>query len=1487
MLYSKFDALRTLDLVWKGVLCFLCLTACSWLQAAEIVWETPQDITGTLVDFDVEGELVEAWNGGGSFLTIGSGSLDIPFEPGPDLANGGFDNADPQNRNEDQDYETLLGTMTWASSNESLSFTGLTSGGFYRVQLWIADTRTRSSHRQKTYDSGEGTQSVVLDSGPPSQFVIGNFVADGSTQEIRFVGTSGATHPQYNALMLREIGPPVPDIEELSITFGAIKSDKGVLIFSGESARLTWTVTNSDSVVLQPGSIALSESGTRDLSPSETQTYRLVATNSDGVEERTFTIYVDEQEEPLVLNEIQSSNDRGVTDEDGDEEDWIELRNPNSFALSLGGYELSDDEDLVETWSLPNSAIIPAGGYLLVFASEKDRTGDELHTNFKLSSDGEYLALLKEEVVVSQLPENHPEESVFPAIKTDFSYGVNSDGLLRFFANPTPGEENSEGYLGFVEEVEFSVERGIYENSQSVSLSCETEGAQIRYTQDGTFPSLSNGILYSAPIDVDETMVVRAVAVLNEYADSEISSHTYIIPSDVIASDVMDTSITESNEYGPLMEDGLLSLPSLSLSIPELDSVDNSTEQLTSVEFLPNDGEEGFQVDAGVSHFGGYFTDFDKKSFRLYFRKDYGPGKLGYPLFDGFENGMPVVDEFDALDLRSGSHDMEMRGAYLSNRFTDDSMLEMGHFNPHGRFVHLYINGVYWGQYHLRERWAAAMAAEYFGGDKDDYEAINGNANNGNDTPGGWSPGVAYDGDGSSWEYIKSLAEGSTPWEDLPARVDLDAYIDYVLLYATGSCENEYRNISQPVDGGVGLQIYLNDADGYLRSINGSRADNPGPGNIMGALMSQAHPEFMMYLADRIQMHYFQGGALSPNRMVARLQKHIDATELSFLAESARWGYRTPESWRSYQDNLLENDLPSRAGTMISAYRSAGLYPSIDAPSMNQFGGNVDAGFELKITNPLGGTTYFTINGEDPRLTGGAVNSKATALVEDATGNVLVSKGSDWRYLDDGSNQGTAWRGSFFNDSSWSVGTAELGYGDGDENTTVSYGSNSNNKHITTYFRKTIEVENVSSLSGLTLELMRDDGAVVYINGVEIMRSNMPGGTVTSSTLASSAASGGGESTFIAVELDASMLDEGNNVIAVEVHQSSVTSSDVSFDLKLSGQSESDVEPAYIVGEGSTIVQARTLRDGEWSALRSVVFSTAKETTGPVAGDLVVTEIHYHPLDPTEDELLDAPDLDDGDFEFLELLNVSSKQLILDGVAFTTGVEFVFPIDSRMQPGERIVLCRNLETFPLRYSESPFGEYGGALSNSGETLVLVDAEGNVLLDLNYGDSSVGGWPIEADGDGRSLVLIDAFEGSDQNDPASWSASVSIHGSPGIGDGAESNLYVDEDGDGFPRILEALLLSSDKDAADLPQVEQFVAEHEDGNDYLYLSFVRSLSINANLLVQGSRDLIDWNAQGVEVSRTQNVDDRESLMYRIPLELRNETDTVFVRIMVVEE
>src|SRR6187402_3204931 len=112
----------------------------------------------------------------------------------------------------------------------------------------------------------------------------------------------------------------------------------------------------------------------------------------------------------------------------------------------------------------------------------------------------------------------------------------------------------------------------------------------------------------------------------------------------------------------------------------------------------------------------------------------------------------------------------------------------------------------------------------------------------------------------------------------------------------------------------------------------------------------------------------------------------------------------------------------------------------------------------------------------------------------------LINYNSSWKYLANGSNQGTAWRATSFNDGTWSTGTAAFGYGISGITTTVSYGSNSKKKYITTYFRKSISIADASLYSSFVLSLKRDDGAVVYINGTERFRSNMPTGTISYTT---------------------------------------------------------------------------------------------------------------------------------------------------------------------------------------------------------------------------------------------------------------------------------------------------------------------------------------------------------------------------------------------------
>jgi hypothetical protein len=175
----------------------------------------------------------------------------------------------------------------------------------------------------------------------------------------------------------------------------------------------------------------------------------------------------------------------------------------------------------------------------------------------------------------------------------------------------------------------------------------------------------------------------------------------------------------------------------------------------------------------------------------------------------------------------------------------------------------------------------------------------------------------------------------------------------------------------------------------------------------------------------------------------------------------------------------------------------------------------------------------------------------ATPLQAGTSTDTLVARGSTWTYLDDGSDQGSAWKESVFNDALWGSGAAHIGYGDGDEVTQVGYGGNDSDKFITTYFRHTFNLPDPNAYTKLKLKLLRDDGAVVYLNGTEVLRSNLPAGVITSSTFAVNSQSDSEEDLYVVLNMLPGDFVVGDNVLAVEVHQISVTSSDISFDLEL------------------------------------------------------------------------------------------------------------------------------------------------------------------------------------------------------------------------------------------------------------------------------------------------------------------------------------------------
>ena len=243
-----------------------------------------------------------------------------------------------------------------------------------------------------------------------------------------------------------------------------------------------------------------------------------------------------------------------------------------------------------------------------------------------------------------------------------------------------------------------------------------------------------------------------------------------------------------------------------------------------------------------------------------------------------------------------------------------------------------------------------------------------------------------------------------------------------------------------------------------------------------------------------------------------------------------------------------DDGLPNPPGALQITWSQVGGLGSVVFATPNQL--------STGVTFPGVGTYVLRLTANDGEL---EARDEMTIVVERTPFAVtFVAKGSDWRYLDDGSDQRTNWVSLTYSDSTWKSGPAELGYGDTSdgrpENTMVSFGPNSGNKYATTYFRRSFVVKGVSSVKELTVKLLRDDGGVVYLNGTEVFRSNMPEGDIAFQTLASGVVGSTDETTFFEKAADPALLREGTNVVAVEIHQVSRTSSsDISFDLELSG----------------------------------------------------------------------------------------------------------------------------------------------------------------------------------------------------------------------------------------------------------------------------------------------------------------------------------------------
>jgi CotH kinase protein/Lamin Tail Domain/Fn3 associated/Chitobiase/beta-hexosaminidase C-terminal domain/Immunoglobulin I-set domain/Bacterial TSP3 repeat len=761
----------------------------------------------------------------------------------------------------------------------------------------------------------------------------------------------------------------------------------------------------------------------------------------------------------VVINEFLAANinTTGLTDEDGDLSDWIELYNRGNVSVNLTGWSLTDTADQPAQWTFP-ATNIAAGQYLVVFASGKDRRipGANLHTSFSLNAAGEYLGLYNGDYPPLVVHEYAPQ---YPAQVNDISCGLDSANALRYFAVQTPGGPNSSSTLvGVVAPVHFTVGRGVFNQPFTLLLTVATPGASIRYTTDSSPPTESSA-LYTNPFVINRTTTLRAAAFGPNLLPSAVQTHTYIFPDDVLSQPAnppgfptttqwstygwlsdygMDPNIVTNPPANATIKSDLLSLPALSLVMRTDDMFgsdnglythpDNLTNEAPcSVELINPDGSTGFQCDAGIRmHGGGSRVRTLKHPFRLVFKGQYGATKLDYPFFPD-----SPVNQFDTIVLRSDYNNhwthgydpnQRARGGLVRDAFVKDAQVAMGAMSSHSRYVHLYINGLYWGVYNPCERPDSTFAASYLGGDKSQYDAINGTG------------GQLVDGDTDARNALLSLNTTNlaslAQYAQIQEYLDVPQYIDYMIaqLYGAnwdwGTLKNWYAiRLRQP---GAGFKYLSWDSERVFEGV----ADkvNVSPDNLQANLVRNA--EYRLAFADHVQKHFFDGGALTTNAVVALWQARAAQIDRAIVGESARWGdsvpggktsltplpypayttntpYTREENWLGEQGRLFSSYFPFRSGVVLTQFMQAGLYPSVAAPRFSPLGGRVPLASSLTMT-PTNATIYYTTDGSDPRVYGvgtpspnSRIYSNPLPLLSNVVVKARVLGGAGWSALEE------------------------------------------------------------------------------------------------------------------------------------------------------------------------------------------------------------------------------------------------------------------------------------------------------------------------------------------------------------------------------------------------------------------------------------------------------------------------------------------------------
>lgn len=920
--------------------------------------------------------------------------------------------------------------------------------------------------------------------------------------------------------------------------------------------KLSWTSSNSSiASVSDDGMVTAHEQGSAIITARTTDGSNKVANVVVRVTSNPAT------SESLIINEIMASNVDEWISPAFNFDGWVELYNPTDQTVGLNNMYLSDSPGNLKLWQMPsNMGTIPAHGYRVIWFDSG--TLNRKNAMFKLDVDGGTL-------YISDSYGKLITQQEYPAGMERVSYARTTDGggEWSFTSNPTPGSSNNTSTFAQMQLGAPIVDQPsqLFNGSLIVNVQIPA-GCTLRYTTDGTLPTLTNGETSSTgQFDVPYTTCYRFRLFADDYLPSPVTSRSYIyryqdymLP---VVSVITDPDFLYDDSIGVYVR-GVNGRPGNGQSSKCNWNMD--WERPVNFSYIMPDGEMVLNQDVNLEMCGGWSRAWTPHSFKLKGNKELGGSKnLDYPFFAN----KPYIRN-RTLQIRNGGNNNNDRlkdGALQSIVLTSGIDIDGQSFRP----AHEFINGDYVGMLNVREPNNKHFVYANYGWDDDEIDLFE------------ISPDSFYVqkcGTDESYQYLLQLsadAANTETYEEIKQLLDIDEYAAYMAVgFYLGGSDWIRNNVKafRYRDGGK-YRFVMFDLDGSFS--NGSGMFSWFFGMEYNYTFDLLYPSNTRITTDNTLVRLFRqllqnnefkkkfidtfciigGSVFEPSRCNEVIDSLVAICSPAMALEG-RSGNVTS------MGNNLKNNLSGRNNTMINALRNYYAFDlsqtsaqsaqlgsdadgarieinGIDIPT-GSFKGNLFAPVKLKAVAPAG----YTFQGW---LSGAAHQS------------VVFDKGESWYYYDKGSLDGQQWYSVDYPTTNWSSGRAPLGF-KLDVATTISYGNDSRNKYPTSYYRKTFTLqEKPASNASFTFNYAVDDGFVFYVNGTEVGRYNMPSGTVSFNTYSLTYAD---DVPFEgSISIPASLLRKGENVIAAEVHNCSASSSDIYWDAQLTGTvSQQDVD---------------------------------------------------------------------------------------------------------------------------------------------------------------------------------------------------------------------------------------------------------------------------------------------------------------------------------------